>query len=151
MGGASLFLTIQRQRVCKNPVPQGPWILYTAGTPRTRHRGLLGPSGPEPQKSPKRVRKGVPPRGAPESPKSPPRSPKRVQKQSEAALLDSFRTPWGTLWGLRGSPGQDTLRTLFWLFPGSGPEGPGRPLGLVGGVPNFIHCWRWIVKKGSTS
>ena len=38
------------------------------GSPRppTRHRGLPGPSGPEPRKSPKRVRTGVPPQGAPD-------------------------------------------------------------------------------------
>ena len=79
------------------------------GTPR----GLPGPSGLEPQKSPKRVRKGVPPWGAPESPKSAPRSLKRVQKESEAAFLDSFWTPWRTFWGLWGSPGRATLSDSF--------------------------------------
>ena len=83
------------------------------GNPPARHRGLPGPSGPEPQRSPKRVRKGVPPWGAPESPKSAPRSPKRVQKRSFGLFLDSFWTPWRTLWGLRGSPGRDTLSDSF--------------------------------------
>ena len=56
------------------------------------------------------------------------RNPGRVRKES---LLDSFRT----LLRLRGAlfrhfwgpaPGY-SFRTLFGLFPGSGPEGPGRP------------------------
>ena len=76
----------------------GTWV----GNPPARHRGLLGPSGPEPQKSPKRVREGCPAPGGPqiESPKSAPQSPKRVQKESEAVFLDSFRTAGRTFWGL---------------------------------------------------
>ena len=54
---------------------------FSFGNAPARHRGLPGPSGPEPQKSPKRVRKG-PARGAPESPKSAPRSLRGVQKES---------------------------------------------------------------------
>ena len=94
--------------------------LHKIGNPPTRHRGLPGPSGPEPQKSPKRVRKGVLPRGAPESPKSAPRSPKRVQKRSPKLRF------W-TLFGLRGA-----------LFADMGLPGAGHPFGLVSdsfGVP----------------
>ena len=104
--------------------------------PPAWHRGLPGPSGPGAQKGPKRVRNGVPrppAQGAPESPKSAPRSPKRVQKEAEAAFLDSFRTPGRTLWGLWGSPGPEAPGHPFGLFWAPGPEGPGSPLCQAGG------------------
>ena len=43
-------------------------------------------------------------------------------------LVDSFRTPWRTLWGLWGSPGPESPGHPLRLFWGSGPKGPGRPL-----------------------
>ena len=64
------------------------------------------------RKESERVSRGLWPWGAPESPKSAPRSPKRVQGESEATFLDSFRTPWHTL-GLPGARGSRTpFRTL---------------------------------------
>ena len=85
--------------------------------PRPPHRGLAGPSGPEPRKSPKRVPQGrapkVPKECAPESQKSPKKSPK-VQ------VLDSFRTLsrlrgalFGHFWGpFPGVLFPDSFRTL---------------------------------------
>ena len=79
-----------------------------------------GPFGPEPQKSPKRVRKGVPLRGA----QSPQKVRHGVRKESKNAALDFF----GTLFGLCGA-----------LFGDSGaPRGGGHPFGLFSdsfGVP----------------
>ena len=106
---------------------------------------LGGGSGPEPQKSPKESERGggPPAPGAPESPKSAPRSPKGVQKESEAAFLDSFQTPWRILWGVCGSeaPGHP-----FGLFSDSfgvpGPKGPGErtvPYIQGSGVPTKIR------------
>ena len=74
------------------------------GNPPAWHRVLPGPSGPEPQKSPKRVRKGAPGPPAPRSarvPKSAPRSPKRVPK-----------TQLRTLFGLFSDSGAHSLGTL---------------------------------------
>ena len=95
--------------------------LLTPREPTGLAHGSFGPFRPgtlkESGKSPTRIRKGVPvsrPRGAQESQKSAPRSPKRVQKESEGAFLDSFRTL--------------PFRTRFGLFRGSGPEGPERTL-----------------------
>ena len=94
-------------------------------------QGLPGPSGPEPRKSPKRVRKEYPGAGPQKCPKSAPRSLERVRKESESQILDSFRTLsrlrgalFGHFWG--PAPGY-SFRTLFGLFRGSGPEGSGRP------------------------
>ena len=108
--------------------------------PLAWHRGLPGPSGPEPQKSPKRVRKGVP---GPE-----PQSPQRV---CPGVCKDSKKSPklrFWTLFGLRGAlfgnlglPGArgpgTPFRTLFGLFWGCGPEGPGSPLCQAGGFLIF--------------
>ena len=95
------------------------------GNPPAWHRGLPGPSGPEPQKSPKRVWKGVPGPLAPGSP----RVPKECAPESEKSLR--FRTPGRTLWGLWGSPGPagQAPKHPFGLFSDScgvlGPKGPG--------------------------
>ena len=88
------------------------------GNPPTRHRGLPGPSGPEPQKSPKRVRKGVRPRGGPrgcatESEKS----PKKVRSCVFGLFSDSGAHSLGTLGPLRDrrprDPLSDSFRTLL--------------------------------------
>ena len=94
-----------------------------------RHRGLPGPSGPEPQKSLKRVRKGVP-RGERQSPQ---RVHQGVRKESKNAASDSFRTLFSALFYFGDSGavrGGTPFRTLFGLFWG---PGPGRPLCLAGG------------------
>ena len=91
------------------------YLRSTIGKPKAWHRDLPGPSGPEPQKSPKRVRRGVPP-GEPQS-----------------------------LWNVglaAGGPGTP-FRTLFGLFWGSGAQKAGRPLchprkgGLESKNPHF--------------
>ena len=99
---------VQKKFVCifRSLLGRGVCETKNLRNPPAWHRGLPGPSGPERQTSPKRVRKG-------ESPKSALRSPKRVQKRSFGLFLGSFRTPERTLWGLWGSPG---------------PEAPGRTL-----------------------
>ena len=85
------------------------------GNPPTRHRG---PSGPEPQKSPKRVRKGVP--GPPASGR--PQSPQRVRPvESEKSPKRQLRT----LFGLFADSVAHSLGTLG--LPGAGP-----PFGLLG-------------------
>ena len=101
MGGGYLYTTAEAEnsavKFSKESVPP----LYNESRSSkiafpTRHRGLSGPSGPEPQKSPKRVRKGprgLRPRGAPESTKSAPRSPKRAQKESGAHSLGTLGLP----------------------------------------------------------
>ena len=74
--------------------------------PPAWHRVLPGPSGPEPQKSPRRVRKGVPGPLAPGSR----RVPKECAPESEKSPKTQLRTffglfwPWGTL--------SDSFRTL---------------------------------------
>ena len=106
-------------RVCR------PWF-------HTMVLRLPNPSGLEPRKSPKRVLKESPGTGLPESRKSVPRSPKRVRKLGFGLFSDSFETPGRTLSGLWGSCPGGSFGTLFGLFRGSAPEGPGRPCaGLV--------------------
>ena len=99
--------------------------------PRT---GSPGPcAGPEPQKSPERVRKEYPCGGAPKVPKEcapeSQKSPKRVRKSGFRLFSDSFETPGRTLSGLLGPcPGvlfPDSFRTLAGF---SGPKGPGDPV-----------------------
>ena len=109
-------------------------------TPPAWHRGLPGPSGLEPQKSPKRVQKGVPAPpvlGSPRVPKECATSPIRVQKESEDEFLDSFRTPWCTLCRLWGHPGPEAPGHPFVLFSDSfgvpGPKGPGDLCARPGG------------------
>ena len=70
-----------------------------------------GPFGPGTPNESERVFSGLRHWGAPESPKIAPRSLKRVQKKSELALLDSFRTPGHTL--SRGRRPWDTLSDSF--------------------------------------
>ena len=92
-------------------------------------QGLPGPSGPEPRKSPKRVRKEYPGKGHQKCPKSAPRSlVERVRKSLKPdfrTLFGLFWTPGRTLWELLGPcPGV--------LFPDSsgvpGPKGQGDPV-----------------------
>ena len=97
----------------------------------------------ESEKSPKRSPAASGP-GEPQSrTKSAPRSPKRVQNESEAAFLDSFRTAGRTLWGLWGSPGPEAEGHPFGLFLDSfGVPGPrrARETSVPGrGVPNLRH------------
>ena len=84
----------------------------------------------ESEKSPERVPRGrapkMPKECAPDS-----RSLKRVRKESESQVCDSFETLFrlrgalfGHFWG--PAPGY-SFWTLFGLFRGSRPEGPGRP------------------------
>ena len=105
-------------------------------------QGLPSPSGPEPRKSPKRVRKEHPGPGPQKSPKSAPRSLKRVRKESESQVSDSFRTLLrlrGALFGDFSGPGPGySFRTLFGLFRGSGPEGLGRPCAGRGQSQGFL-------------
>ena len=104
-------------------------------------------------RNPGRVRKEYPGAGPQKCQKSAPRSLKRVRKESKTWLSDSFQT----LLRLRGAlfrhfwgpaPGY-SFRTLFGLFRGSGPEGPGRPcvgrgrsqfLCLCGNLPCTTPC-----------
>ena len=92
----------------------------------------------------KRVRKGVPRPPAPGSsrvreecaPESE-KSPKRVRSCVFGLFSDSGGHSSGTV-GLPGAGGPGTpFRTLFGLFWGSGPEGPGSTLCQAGGFPNF--------------
>ena len=108
-------------------------LLTRASRPfRARDLGTFRPgtevSPKESEKSPKGC-PGPPAAGEPEAPKSAPRSPKRVQKESEAAFFDSFRTPGRTLAGLWGSLGPEGPGHPFGLFSDSfgvlGPKGPG--------------------------
>ena len=91
------------------------------------HRDSPGPSGPEPRKSPKRVRKEYPGQGpkvpkecAPESQKS----PKRVRKSGFRLFSDSFETPGRTLSTLLG-PWPGVLFSDSSAVPG--PKGRGVP------------------------
>ena len=89
---------------------------HRIGNPPARHRGLPGPSRPEPRKRPKRVRKGVPCRGAP-----------RVRHGARTSPKTQLRT----LLGLFSDSVADSLGTL-------GLAGAGHPLGLFSdsfGVP----------------
>ena len=78
-------------------------------------QGLPGPSGPEPRKSPKRVRKEYPGAGPQKGPKSAPRSLERVRKER-------------TLPGFRARRARETLcgagpiATLSHLSPLNGQE-----------------------------
>ena len=110
------------------------------GNPPAWHRVLPGPSGPEPQKSPK----GCP---GPEAPGSPrvleecapesEKSPKKQLRTLFGLFSDSGAHSSGTLELPRaGSPGTP-FRTLFGLFWGSGPEGPGSTLCQAGGFPTL--------------
>ena len=88
--------------------------------PPAWHRVLPGPSGPEPQKSPKRVRKGVPGPPGPWEPQSPRRVRPEVRKESKNTASDSFWTLFGLRGALFGDPGaprgrrpRDTLSDSF--------------------------------------
>ena len=115
------------------------------------HRGLPGPSGLEPQKSPKRVHKGVPGPPAPESPKVPKecapeseKSLKRVRSCVFGLFSDSGAHSLGTV-GLPGAS-RDTLSDSFRTFLGLRARRarensvPGR------GVPNFCNHFVIITK-----
>ena len=94
-------------------------VVVSIGNFPAWHRVLPGPWGLEPQKSPKRVPKGVPgppALGSPRVPKSAPRSPKRVQKHGFGLFFKFFRPPGRTLWGLWGSPAPETPRHSCRLF-----------------------------------
>ena len=69
-------------------------------------------------RNPKRVRKESERVSRPGEPQSPQCA--AVQKRSFGLVLDSFRTPWRTLWGLWGSPGRDTLSDSFRTLLGPG-------------------------------
>ena len=103
------------------------WKTYQAvGGSKTCDRprptqGLSGPLGPEPRKSPKRVRKSTPGQG----PKSAQRVRPGVSKDSEKSLKSDFRT----LFGLFRDSGAHSLGTLGpcpgVLFPDSFRTLPG--------------------------
>ena len=79
---------------------------FAIGPPDTGSPGPFGPgTREESEKSPERV------------PGAGPQSAQRVR----------FETPVRTLWALLGPWPGCSFRTLFGLFWGSGPEGPGRP------------------------
>ena len=99
------------------------------GTPPVWHGGLPGPSCPEPQKSPKRARKGVPGPPGP-SPRLPKECALGLEFPNGAHSLGTLGIP-GT-----GAPGTP-FRTLFGLFWGSGPEGPGALRARPGGFPRL--------------
>ena len=82
------------------------------------HTGSPGPFGPEPRKSPKRVRKEYPGAGPQKCPKSAPWSLKRVRKKSESQILDSFRTLLRHSLGTFGALPQGTLPDSFRTLPG---------------------------------
>ena len=129
----------------KNPV---------LGTPPAWHRGLPGPSGPEPQKSPKRVLKGVlgpPATGSPRVPKECAPESGGSPKTQLRTLLDSFRTP--ALFGDSGAPRPEAPGHPFRLFWGSGPEELGREPSVPGrGVPNpCFHNVRAIRSNGPSN
>ena len=75
-----------------------------------------------------------------------PQSPQRVRHGVRKESTNSPKLRFWTLFGLRGalfgdsgaSRGGTPFRTLFGLFWGSGPEGPGRPLCLVGVFPKLV-------------
>ena len=114
--------------------------------PPAWHRALPGPSGPEPQESPKGVHPGA------SGPGEPQRVHPGVRKESKKSpklrfglFSDSGAHSLGTL-GLPGAGGPGTpFRTLFGLFWGSGPEGPGSTLCQAGGFPNRdSSLWRLV-------
>ena len=85
-------------------------------------------------RNPGRVRKESrksPPGGTPrvpeESATESQKSPKRLRKSGFGLFSDSFETPGRTLRGLWAFRAGDSFGTLFGLFRGSVPEGPGRP------------------------
>ena len=95
-------------------------------------QGLPGPSGPEPRKSPKRVRKEYPGVGSQKCPKrvskESEKSPKRVRKSDFRLFPDSFETPGRTLWALLG-PCPGTLSGLLSDSSGvPGTKGLGDPV-----------------------
>ena len=95
-------------------------------------QGLPGPSGLEPLKSPKRVRKEYPGAGPQKCPKSAPRSLERVRKESKSQILDSFRTLSRLGAHSLGTFGALPRGTLSGLFSDSsgvpGPKGPRDPV-----------------------
>ena len=128
----------------KSPQSFASYCYFMFRKPPAWHRVLPGPSGPEPQKSPKRVRKGVPgpPAGEPQSPQ---RVRPGVRKESTNTASDSFLTLFGlpgALFGDSGAPRgrrpRETLRTLsklgFRAQRAREDSVPGR------GVPNFMCC-----------
>ena len=114
-------------------------------------QGLPGPSGPEPRKSPKRVRKEYPGQG----PKSAQRVRPGVSKESEKSLKSDFRTLFGLFrdsgahsLGTFGALPRSSFRTLFGLFRGSGPEGPGRS--CVGRSRSQAKSWKVAQRRAKS-
>ena len=97
-----------------------------------------GPFGPGTPKESERVSRGLWPQGPKECAPESEKSLKRVRTCVFGLFSDSGAHSLGTL-GLPGASGPGTpFRTLFGLFWGSGPEGPGSPLCQAGGGSK---CW----------
>ena len=134
-------------------VPLLSEVSKRVGNPPAWHRGLPGPSGPEPQKSPKRVRKGVPGPPAPGSPRVPKECAPESEKSPKTQLRTLFRLfsdsgahSLGTL-GLRP---RDTLPDCFRTLLGFRARRAREPSVPGGGVPKK-RGWREGVgdKKGA--
>ena len=99
--------------------------------PCDRPRPPQGLLGPEPWKSPKRVRKEYLFAGRQKPRKSAPWSLERVRKESKSPLFrlfsDSFETPGRTLSGLLGSCPGVLFPNSFRTLPGFRARRPGRP------------------------
>ena len=121
-------------------VPQTIRNCDVLGTPPAGTEGSR-PFGPGTQKSPKRVSRGLRPRGAPESPKSAPRSPKRVQKSPKLRFWTLFGLR-GALFGDSGAPRgrrpRDTLSDSFRTLLGFRARRAREPSVPGGGVPNDV-------------
>ena len=132
----------------------GECLRVALRNPPAWHRGLPGPSGPEPQKSPKRVHKGVPGPPAPESPKVPkecaPESEKNVKKV-RSCVFGLFSDSGAYSLGTVGLPGPEAPGHPFGLvsdsFGVAGPKGPGalcaRPGGSQG-CTSTEQSWHWV-------
>ena len=88
---------------------------------------LLGPLGPEPRKSPKRVRKESPRARRPRDPQSPKRARSRISTESEKSIKSDFWTLSGlfsdssgarTAWTAQCVGGEDCKRVLQWALSG---------------------------------
>ena len=135
---ALLIWVLVARSIHQSPPNSDPSLIFFFSLPfwisPAWHRGLPGPSGPEPQKSPKRVRKG----GEPQSPQ---RVRPGVRKESKKSPKLRFWTLFGlrgALFGDSGAPrGRRPRDNPFGLFSDSfgapGPKGPGALCARRGG------------------
>ena len=107
-------------RVTLGPTPRS----HCFGNPLTIYRGLSGPPGPKPRKSPKKVCRGLWPRDPPESLEKVSKKSGESGKSLEKVPRDFFET-FSRLSGGPGAGGPGRLFSDF--FRVSGLEGPRDP------------------------